>query len=290
MSILEVMESKDEGTCYKITQSDKLSADSESYYYENIIFEVRFNESISQHWDNNSNPNWRNFMMDNYKNIPSINVYITSQSNAYGAIYGKWVDADTTGLKLYVSDNQKRIQIKSTQYKYLDCEKDSFYQWAYKKVNISEIKNQYKVQWDRNELDTEHCPKNACLPSPKSLEKHVLGNYIPRCQTKWEYQCLYPSMSMAFFAFFWDGVSRKTCDTLEYSGEIRLHEEPVEDVKKIRFQYNLDRTMKVQEEYLIYDEVGLIGSVGGTFGMFIGFSFANIVSLILNQIQRFISI
>ena len=43
--------------------------------------------------------------------------------------------------------------------------------------------------------------------------------------------------------------------------------------------------MKVQEEYLIYDEVGLIGSVGGTFGMFIGFSFANIVSLILNQIQ-----
>ena len=92
---------------------------------------------------------------------------------------------------------------------------------------------------------------------------------------------------MAFFAFFWDGVLRKTCDTLEYSGEIGLHEEPVEDVKKIRFQYNLDRTMKVQEEYLIYDVVGLIGSVGGTFGMFIGFSFANIVSMILNQIQKF---
>ena len=45
--------------------------------------------------------------------------------------------------------------------------------------------------------------------------------------------------------------------------------------------------MKVHEEYLIYDEVGMIGSVGGTFGMFIGFSFANIVSQILNLIEKF---
>ena len=26
--------------------------------------------------------------------------------------------------------------------------------------------------------------------------------------------------------------------------------------------------MKVQDEYLIYEEVGMIGSIGGTFGMF----------------------
>ena len=110
-------------------------------------------------------------------------MYITSETNAYGAIFGKWVDADTTGLKLYVSDNRKWIQIKSTQYKYLNCEKDSFYQWAYKNVIVSEIVNQYKKSWDCNELflDTEHCPKNACLPAPKSLEKSLLDrDSIPR--------------------------------------------------------------------------------------------------------------
>ena len=63
---------------------------------------------------------------------------------------------------------------------------------------------------------------------------------------------------MALFEFFLKGGLRKTCETLEYSGEIRLREEPIEDIKKIQFQYNLDRTMKVQEEYLIYDEVGMI--------------------------------
>ena len=107
------------------------------------------------------------------------------------------------------------------------------------------------------------------------------------CQTKYEYQCLNRILDMVLFDFFLKGSLRKTCDTLEYSGEIRLRKEPVEDFKKIRFQYNLDRIMKVQEEYLIYDEVGMIGSVGGTFGMFIGFSFANIVSQILNLIEKF---
>ena len=29
---------------------------------------------------------------------------------------------------------------------------------------------------------------------------------------------------------------------------------------------------KVYEEYLIFDAIGMIGSVGGTLGMFIGFS------------------
>ena len=82
---------------------------------------------------------------------------------------------------------------------------------------------------------------------------------------------------MVLFDFFLKGSLRKTCDTLEYSGEIRLREEPVEDFKKIRFQYNLDRIMKV----------GMISSVGGTFEMFIGFSFANIVSQILNLIEKF---
>ena len=123
------------------------------------------------------------------------------------------------------------------------------------------------------------------MPAPKSL---VLDNYtIPSCQTKYEYQCLNRILDMVLFDFFLKGSLRKTCNTLEYSGEIRLREEPVEDFKKIRFQYNLDRIMKVQEEYLIYDEVGMIGSVGGTFGMFIGFSFANIVSQILNLIEKF---
>ena len=50
------------------------------------------------------------------------------------------------------------------------------------------------------------------------------------------------------------------------------------------FSYSIKApaTMRVNEEYLIYDFEGLVGSVGGTLGMFIGFSFINVISDILN--------
>ena len=44
--------------------------------------------------------------------------------------------------------------------------------------------------------------------------------------------------------------------------------------------------MKVHEEYLIYDEIGLIGSVGGTLGIFIGFSFSGVVTCFINIVQQ----
>ena len=40
----------------------------------------------------------------------------------------------------------------------------------------------------------------------------------------------------------------------------------------------------VYKEYLIFDMIGMIGSVGETLGMFIGFSFSGIISTISNLI------
>ena len=40
-----------------------------------------------------------------------------------------------------------------------------------------------------------------------------------------------------------------------------------------------------RREYLIYDAVGLIGSIGGTLGIFIGFSFSNTISNFVHYIQ-----
>ena len=37
----------------------------------------------------------------------------------------------------------------------------------------------------------------------------------------------------------------------------------------------------MHEEYLIFDSVAMIGSIGGTLGLCIGFSFANVFAMIL---------
>ena len=39
--------------------------------------------------------------------------------------------------------------------------------------------------------------------------------------------------------------------------------------------------MKAFHEYIITDTMGMIGSVGGTFGMFIGFSMTGVISSII---------
>ena len=46
--------------------------------------------------------------------------------------------------------------------------------------------------------------------------------------------------------------------------------------------------IKVEEEYLIHDFVGMLGSIGGTLGLFVGFSFLSGISYILKYVQVFI--
>ena len=50
------------------------------------------------------------------------------------------------------------------------------------------------------------------------------------------------------------------------------------------YQYPSSRA-QVQEEYLLYDETGVIGSVGGTLGLFIGFSFRDIIAYLIQKIR-----
>ena len=46
----------------------------------------------------------------------------------------------------------------------------------------------------------------------------------------------------------------------------------------------------VKEQYLIYDAIGMIGAVGGTMGMCIGFSFDSIIHYLINLLPNILSI
>ena len=45
--------------------------------------------------------------------------------------------------------------------------------------------------------------------------------------------------------------------------------------------------VSVREEYLVYDFVAMISTIGGTMGLFIGFSFNSLTSGILSMMQHF---
>ena len=47
------------------------------------------------------------------------------------------------------------------------------------------------------------------------------------------------------------------------------------------------KKIEVNQEYVIYDGTGFVGSIGGTLGLFIGFSFRDVLETILELLQNF---
>ena len=63
-------------------------------------------------------------------------------------------------------------------------------------------------------------------------------------------------------------------ETSKFSSKPELY-----DICEFKNQFgNADNKMKVFHEYLIYDTMSMIGSVGGTLGIFIGFSMTGVIS------------
>ena len=73
----------------------------------------------------------------------------------------------------------------------------------------------------------------------------------------------------------------RTCVTDQYLGKITQDEEFKSNSVLIFYKFALPLKIKVYEEYLITDGITLIGSVGGTLGLFIGFSIDNFVYSIM---------
>ena len=56
-------------------------------------------------------------------------------------------------------------------------------------------------------------------------------------------------------------------------------------IYSFRYRFAPPHTEKIFKEYLIYDIVNMVGSVGGNLGMWIGFSFTGIISHLMKMIR-----
>ena len=107
------------------------------------------------------------------------------------------------------------------------------------------------------------------------------------CQTNEEIECAWKRESFLTASLENNG-SCKPCTKYDYSGTKTFESENVEDIymyrKVLSYRFAYPQVLTIYQEYLIYDSIGMIGSVGGTLGMFIGFSFSNAISSILNYL------
>ena len=116
---------------------------------------------------------------------------------------------------------------------------------------------------------------NTCVPAT------VKG--FSQCETMEDYLCNFgPILDTAFSKGF--KKCAKHCKSVEYTVELSNHYDYDKD-GWIIWQYIFDNELiEVYEEYLMYDIIGLIGTSGGTLGLFIGFSFFDVSSTIIHYL------
>ena len=109
---------------------------------------------------------------------------------------------------------------------------------------------------------------------------------IPICNSTNDDYCIL-EMIIEYFDIFKSSdldICPKSCSRLQYKAKLdswgwKQYKE--NHTCSIDISY-APPVLEVYEEYFIYDFIGMIGSVGGTLGMFIGFSFYNAFLSLLN--------
>ena len=244
---------------------------------------------IEYNVENKTSSNW-------WSNL--VFVYITSLENSPGLTLYKWKDGKA--MQIAIDKNTfLTYTIQPQMTKYLEetdeCQKESYYECIASQLDVMEF---------------SEC-SDKCIPNAFS----ILGkNYnTPFCQNDTDSE----RCAIKIIEQITVSDCKKSCSNLEYFGEFMLNIPFSSDKGKnwnmhyLRYRMaNQDFESMVYEEYYIYDTVGMIGSVGGTFGtylnwislknvdveflttfcfvlgMFIGFSLTGMFSLIFSYLRR----
>ena len=204
--------------------------------------------------------------------LPSlIKVSFTSKENSYGVYNSEWYDGQVFRQNVKPGHFAK-VSLKPVEYGYLDngqCSYESFSEQWISYIPYANFSQCSKIcthllflvskdlplcGWNSDESQLRTCAKNALSQNYDEFKANV------------DY--------------------KRPCSILEYSGETSYYG-LIDDSKTFAFQYSFsppEMTLRYTER-LVFDVVGMVGSVGGTLGMCIGFSFSGITSNILEFIK-----
>ena len=193
--------------------------------------------------------------LNNKSTADPINVYVTSQENCPGFIHKEWRDG--MPLQFLMIKNTKMVyNLRPKMTKFLErlgeCQKEVYYECIASKLDT---------------IDFKKC-SNKCMPNVFSnMGKNYNTAYCHNDTSN--QQCMFKHMLEHDVGY----NCKKSCSSLEYFGEklfdsLRESEKENWDIYFLDYKLiNLDFATKVYEEYLVYDEIGMMGSVGGTLGM-----------------------
>ena len=197
--------------------------------------------------------------LQKFENFNSeVHFYLTSLSNSPGFWAKYWKDGKPFHISMIKNSAVKcNIQAQITNYlRQPDkCQKESFSECIASQID---------------EIEFNECPKKCMNNAFANLGKYY---QTPYCKNDTlNQQCIYYHM----MEMEMKGIlnCKKSCSVKEYTGEtfLRYNQKPKSnETEEYYFKYVLNdvASTKVYKEYLIYDTIGMVGSVGGTLGMVI---------------------
>ena len=197
----------------------------------------------------------------------NLSAFLTSDKNSYGVTRMDWRDGEV--YKFEISRGiRKDLTLTVDKNINLKCSEESFYQYV--ASNLSEK----SFELCNNTCLMISLPNNPYPICPNWMER--IKHYITDCN--W-------NITRNLIQNITDNNEhQKTCITTQYYA-LSKEGKSTSGEAIIRYRFSLPLKTKVYEEYFIIDSIGLIGSVGGTLGVFIGFSFSNLIICTIEYIQ-----
>ena len=207
-----------------------------------------------------------------------IELTFTSESNSYGIVLSNWVEGEEYAVTIPIDKNNPKeaiINLKPVEYE------------MYQPTSKCNSVNSFYQCLGNQLLKKEHYYKNCnhfCIPIIyQSLVDLVVSqqnddnndtNYYPQeiCNSAKENFCIAIKMWQNIFPESTQSC-HKACQISQYTGKVKFV--PMIDSQLIGVDWTYSfssNDMTVNEEYLIYDFVGALGSIGGSLGLFMGFS------------------
>ena len=240
--------------------------------FEKLISKWGDRYKISANWINVKQP-YNAFLKIDFSQdipedqIPDTNMFFSSEENSYGVLLSDWLDGDyvlldkVKGFNALFFQPQKVIKLNSEK-----CQNSGYYECLWSKLERE---------------DYSLCPRRCAAISTPSKK-------VPICKTLEEFKCSYGIVTKLQNED--SSKCKPSCNIINMK-QNTIYKENQEGPNakwNVFVIYSFQNTnMKVEEEYLVQDFVGMLGSIGGTLGMCIGFSFVGLLFSILEHFQRF---
>ena len=205
-------------------------------------------------------------------NLPdTIPVIFTSEINSYGVTQEDWRDGEVFS---FITSRGMRQVIDLTIEKNINlkCSNQSFYEYVASRLSEGNF-----------EKCNETCLMTSLPNNPYPICPHY-DEWYANDTNGMESNCNWHILRDLIKNITTNEEHLRTCITKQYLGKISDMKTKFNYVY-IQYKFLVPLKAKVYEEYLITDGVTLIGSLGGTLSLFIGFSISNFVHTIMDFLQ-----